>query len=210
MTVNSYNENKICQIALSRIGGGFIDSVIDPVTDLESTCANIYTIVVESLLSHEWSFTNGEAELAKNPDFTPINGYKNAFRLPANMLSGPSGVYGNGSNRNDGHWVVADDHIHCDYDTVIIDFRKKPKVSEWPPYFVNLVIKALEADLAMPVRENASLKQALHVEAFGTPQEELRGGLFGVAKKLDAKSKTIKSFFANGNPITSARFGGQG
>jgi len=208
MTVSSFDENKIANIALSRIAGGSIDSITDPVSDLEATCANIYTILVETLLAHEWNWAFAEAELAKNPDLTPLKDYTTAFRLPADMLSGPAAVYGDGATRNDGAWRIASDHLYCNYTTVIIDYRRKPPVSEWPSYFVNLVIKAMEADLAMPVRENATLKAALTQEAFGSPAENGRGGLFGVAKRLDAQSKPIKSIFANGNPLTSARFGG--
>lgn len=208
MTVSSFDENKICNIALSRIGGGSIDSILAPLTDLEATCANLYTILVQSLLAHEWNFSDAEAELAKNPDATALKDYTSAFRLPGDLLSGPYAVYGDGSTRNDGAWRIVSDHLYCNYTTVIINYRRKPPVSEWPAPFTNLVIKALEADLAMPVRENASLKAALLQEAFGTPAENGRGGLFGIAKRLDAQSKPIRSMFRNGNPITSARFGG--
>lgn len=206
MTITTYDDNKICQIALSGIAGGSIDSILEPETDLEATCANIYFILVETLLSEEWNWTSGEAELVKDLDVTPLRQFTNAFTLPGNLLSGPSAVFGNGSRLNDGDWCIKDNHLYCNYDTVIIEFRKKTPVNTWPPYFVNLVIKALQADLAMPVRENATLKATLLEEAYGPPIMQGRGGLFGKAKTMDAKSKPMRSLFANGDPLSRTRY----
>lgn len=208
MSITIYDENKICSIALTRLGGGTIESVLDPVTDLEVTCANVYSIVAESLLSHEWSWVNTEFELNRLPDVTPLKDFKYAFQLPSNMLCGPRAVYGNGSQLNDGQWAVKGQQLYCDYTTVVVDYAGKPPVSMWPAYFVNLVAKAVEADLAVPIRENATLKATLLEEAYGPPMMEGRGGLFGIAKRLDAKNKPTKSLFRNGDPFTSARFGG--
>lgn len=208
MPISVYDENKICNIALSRLGGGTVESVLDPVTDLEVTCANIYFLVAESLLAHGWNWAKGEIELALLPDVTPLRGFGKAFQLPTNMLAGPVAVYGGGRRLNDGQWKVVGDRLYCDYDTVVVDYGKKPPVAIWPAYFVNLVTKAVEADLAVPIRENATLKATLLAEAYGTPEFEGRGGLFKIARNLDAQSKPTRSIFANGDPFTAARFGG--
>jgi hypothetical protein len=92
--------------------------------------------------------------------------------------------------------------------TVIVDYRKKPPVVIWPSYFVDLATHVLAAAFAIPVREDKSLRDEMHRIAYGPPEMEMRGGMFAVAKKLDAKAKPTKSMFANGDPFTAARFGG--
>lgn len=208
MPVIVYDENKICNIALTRLGGLPIESVLDPTTDMEETCANIYHIRAEELLAHEWNWTNAELELARLPDVTPVKTFRYAFQLPSNMLSGPRAVYGDGSELNSGQWKVVGDKLYCDFQTVAVDYGNKPPPSIWPAYFVNLVTKAVEADLAIPVREDRQLKADLLEEAFGPPIMEGRGGLFKIAKNLDAKNKPTQTLFSNGDPFTAARFGG--
>lgn len=206
MTATTYDEVKICNIALAGIGGGSIESISSPSTDLEADCANAFALVVESLLSHEWNWAQAEVALARDLDVTPIKDYDYAFRLPSAMLAGPSGVWGNGSPLNDGQWCVKGAHLYCSYTTVKIDFSKKPPVSIWPPYFVNLVVAALRAQLAIPVRESVSMSEKFEVQAFGTPEEGGRGGLFRMARNLDAKSKPVKSLFRNGDPFSATRY----
>ncbi|MFO0390188.1 MAG: hypothetical protein ACK502_10810 [Alphaproteobacteria bacterium] len=210
MTVNTYTETDVAQIALSLIGGGDIDSITDPDTDLEATCARIYKPTIETLLSHEWNWAEAELELAKDLDVTPLKEFTSAFRLPANMLAGPAAVFGDGKEIGDGAWCVKGAHLYCSYTTVMVDYRKKPPVTIWPSYFVNLAAHALAAAYAIPVREGAgrAIRDEMHRIAYGPPEMENRGGLFAVAKKLDAKSKPNRSIFANGDPFTRARFGG--
>ena len=208
MTVTTYSETEICQIGLSLIGGGDIDSITNPVTDLEATCARIYKPRIETLLSHEWNWSETELELAKDADVTPLKNFTSAFRLPPNMLAGPAAIYADGSELNDGDWTVKGAYLYCNYKTVIVDYRKKPPVAIWPSYFVNLAAHDLAAAFAIPVREDKSLREEMHRIAYGSPEFEGRGGLFATAKKLDAKAKPTRSMFANGDPLTRARFGG--
>lgn len=208
MTVNSFDETEICQIALSLIGGGEIDSITDPSTDLEATCARIYKPKIETLLSHEWNWAEAELELTKDIDVTPLKNFTSAFRLPGNMLAGPAAIYADGSQLNSGDWQVKGAYLYCNYTTVIVDYRKKPPVVIWPSYFVDLATHVLAAAFAIPVREDKSLRDEMHRLAYGSPEFEMRGGMFAVAKKLDAKAKPTKSIFANGDPFTRARFGG--
>lgn len=205
MTVTAYDENKICSIALSRIGGGTIDSILEPQTDLEATCANLYFLRMESLLSYEWNWANAEAVLAKDLDVTPLKDYGNAFRLPGDLLSGPYAVEGDGSRINTGNWRIFGAHLYADYRTVIINYRRKPVVQIWPSYFVNLAVTALSSDFSVPVRESVTMKDALYAEAFGTPQENGMGGLFKTARRLDAQSKPTRSIFRNGDQLTATR-----
>lgn len=208
MTVNSFDETDICQTALSLIGGGEIDSIADPESDLEATCARIYKPKIETLLSHEWNWAQAELELAADLDVVPLKNFSRAFRLPGNMLAGPAAVYADGRQINDGDWEIKGAHLYCNYTTVIVDYRKKPPVIIWPSYFVDLATHVLAAAFAIPVREDKSLRDDMHRLAYGPPEMEMRGGMFAVAKKLDAKAKPTKSLFANGDPFTAARFGG--
>jgi hypothetical protein len=208
MTVNSFDETEICQTALSLIGGGEIDSILDPQTDLEATCARIYKPRIETLLSHEWNWAEKELELALDLDVVPLKDFTKAFRLPSNLLAGPGDVYGDGSQLNDGDWRVMGAHLYCNYTTVIVDYRGKPPVVIWPSYFVNLAAHDLATAFCVPVMDDRALRDDFQLTTYGPAEMEGRGGLFQTAKRMDAKSKPTKSMFANGDPFTRARFSG--
>lgn len=207
MTANAYDDIKICSAALNLIGEKPINSIDDPKTDNEATCARIYPLVVSELLSsHEWNFANPVRQLAINADQTPQFGYEYAHRLPSDLIAGPFAVYGDGNFRYTiSDYENADDHIHSNYERIDVRYRKKTAVSTWPEYFVSLVVLALASRLAKPVADNTSLTQELRIQAFGPAEANGQGGFLKVAKGIDAKSQPIRSFFRNGDPLTATR-----
>lgn len=208
MTVNAYDDVKICSIALNLVGENPINSITDPETDIEATCARLYPPLVASLLSrHEWNFANPVRQLAINADETPQLSYTYAHKLPSDLLAGPFAVYGNGDFRRPvTDYENADDHIHSNYQRIDVRYRRKTPVETWPEYFVDLVTTALGARLAKPVADNTSLATELRITAFGPAELDGEGGLFKAAKGIDAKSQPIRSFFRNGDPLTATRY----
>lgn len=207
MTVSSYTEVSVCNIALALIGETAINTITDPETDVEATCATLYPITRDDLLSkHEWNFANPIRELAVDADAPAVDGWQYAHRLPANMLAGPFAVWGDGSTRPVADYAVINNHVYSNYAVIKVRFREQVLVSEWPHYFVNLVAHALGAALAKPVAENSARAEELRIIAFGSADKEGMGGLFANARRLDAQSRPIKSMFAMGDPLSATRY----
>ena len=76
----------------------------------------------------------------------------------------------------------------------------------WPGDFRELFTVALMAELALSIREDRPLRNELYRQAWGTPQEGGRGGLFGAA--LDNDSQAIPSTIVGGgyNPLIDVRY----
>lgn len=209
MTINAYSQPEdICTAAMDRIGGGTINSISNPVTDAEATCARLYPLTVGMLLSrHDWNFANPVVQLAVNGDETPVGGYDYAFQLPSDLVAGPFAVYAHGDkSRPVLDYENANDHIHASFNICHIKYRRFAPPAVWPLYFTDLVVAALAGRLAKPVADDSGLQQELRIEAFGTANEDGTGGLFGAAKRTDAASQPIQSIFANGDPLTSTRY----
>ena len=207
MSLNNYDDLDICQMGLDEIAGPTINSIDDPTTDVEATCARLYPLVVGDLLaSHDWNFASPVRQLAVNADETPVGGYDHAYRLPSDLIAGPFAVYGDGDqSRPISSYENANDHIHTNFDIVHVKYRNVPAVSTWPIYFVNLVVMALAARLAKPVADNTALGAEKNEVAFGPPNLDGNGGLFAKAKRIDAISEPTKTIFKNGNPLSRTR-----
>lgn len=205
MIATGYTDLDICNISASRVGWRPINSIENPKDDKETAIAQLYPITVDMLLSrYEWKFANQFTELAKDADKAGINGYKNAFKLPSAIVSGPYSVF-TAANLNApiSDYIHANGYIFSNENSCFIKFRARPDEAIWPPYFIDLVAVALAARLATTPQVNkADLASELRIEAFGPANMGGEGGLFRTAKNADAKTQGTKSFFRNGDPLT--------
>jgi hypothetical protein len=208
MSVNDYDEVKICTAALTLIGEDPIDTITDPETDVEATCATLLPLVIATLLSkHEWNFANPIRELAVNADEPGKFGYTYAHRLPSDLIAGPFAVYGNNNTRRPTqNYENANDHIYSDFEIIHARYRIKPAITIMPIYFIDLIVTVLGMRLAKPVADNTDLATELRILAFGPAELDGKGGMFADAKNIDAKSQPIRSMFANGDPLSATRY----
>lgn len=204
--VSDLTDIDVCNRMLAKIGGGTIQSFEED-SDLAALCARIYPGIRDSLLSlHPWNFVKNKRQLAKSAEETPVNEWQNAFVLPSNMLFGPLAVWGDNETRPSNNYDIYKNFLYCNYETVMIDYTARPDESAWPPWFTEFVATAGAAELAVPVSDQVSKKEALDVKAFGTPGDGGRGGLFAQCRTLNAQVRPTQGLFQNGDPITSARF----
>ncbi|HCS22610.1 MAG TPA: hypothetical protein PLW48_03815 [Alphaproteobacteria bacterium] len=207
MTVTNLDENKICNITMSRIGGAQINSITDPQDDREVTCANLFFSLLDTLLAeHDWNWAMWEKTLTRDLDVDALRGFERAFRLPGDLIAGPFDVEGDGQQANKGDYVILGAHVHASYKSVKVLYRRRPPVNIWPPFFVSLFVAAFAGQLCIPERDSVSMADKFTEEAFGPPSLLRRGGLMGMAMKIDAQSKPTKTLFKNGDPFTATRY----
>jgi hypothetical protein len=204
MTLNIHDDLSLCNAALNIIGVKPIDSISDPVTDKEATCARLYPIVIGGLLSRfGWNHVNKVVQLAQSPDEPKIGNYTYAHKLPSAMIAGPFAVYADGNLAQPfQEYEISNDHVHSDYARVDVLHRRGGIVSTWPLYFVELAVYALAAAFAKPVADSSSMSTEMRIRAFGDAGENMEGGLFKAAKSIEAQSRPTKTFFRNGDPLT--------
>ncbi len=194
--------------ALARFAGGEIGA-LDEASPLAATCSDIYSPLRDYLLCiHPWRFAMKKRQLALSASETPINEWTKAFPLPADILSGPWAVFGDGRELPSHMYEIYNGFVYCDYDTVIMDYTARIDESAMPPWFKGFLITATAADLCVPIADQVSKSEALRAIAFGPPADRGRGGLFAQCRRLDGQTQPTRSLFMNGDPLTAARFGG--
>ncbi|MAK71195.1 MAG: hypothetical protein CMF19_03990, partial [Idiomarinaceae bacterium] len=149
-------------------------------------------------------WTMKKVKLAQLSD-APINEWTYKYALPSDILGNPKAVFNTSAI---GGLPVRDFEIYAgglytDYTDVWIDYQFRPEASLFPQYFVRLLKTALAAEFAEPITDQITKADYFHNRAYGSPSDNMRGGLVRVAINIDGQdrpSQQIQEF-----PITDVR-----
>ena len=212
----SQTEVALANEALSKFGGGEIAS-FDDATALARAVKRTYWRVVSSLMTvTDWSFLRNIVQL------NPVNmtemadtwlqaGWQYAYAMPPFGQGGILGMpyaYLSAPNRADGHikdFEVQNGLIYCNVTTLYADVLQALDPAYWPPYFRNAAVDSLAYLLVMPVSGNSGLRDALKMEAIGTPEEGGRGGSLGLALLADGRNDSSDTL-GTSSPLVDARW----
>lgn len=175
-------------------------------TDEAQVADRLYDDVRDTLLmQYPYSWSLKKVKLGRLLQ-TPINEWKYVYQLPGDRLGNPKAVFnvssvGATSQRD---FEIYNDGLNTNYEDVWIDYQYRPEPYEFPPYFVRLLKTALAAEFAEPITDQITKADYYHQKAYGTPGENMRGGLVRVSINIDGSDKpaqTIQEF-----PISDIRF----
>lgn len=176
----------ICNDALLMLGASTLSSFADG-TDEAQIADRLYDDVLGLILmQYPYSWSIRKVRLAQLAD-APINEWKYKYQLPGDILGNPKAVFLTSAV---GGLPVRDFEIYAaglytNYASVWIDYQYQPDEAFFPPYFVKLLRTALAAEFAEPITDQITKGQYYHGLAFGSPGENLRGGLCRVAMNID-------------------------
>jgi len=152
---------KICNLALSKIGGGVIAD-LDEGSAAASACALIYDDVRDEVMQiRPWASCVKRATLARL-DESPAFEWANKYQLPPDFLD----LTRLGDDPNDPRpYAIEGRALLTNESTapVIYVFRNEDP-GTYEPVLVDLIATRMAVDLAMSVAGNASLKTALGQE----------------------------------------------
>lgn len=195
----------ICSDALIMLGASPLSSFADG-TDEAQVADRLYDDVRDTLLmQYPYSWSVQKVQLARLTD-APINEWKYKYALPGDILGNPKAVFPSSAiaERPVRDFEIYAGGLFTNLETVYIDYQYTPEPAEFPPYFVRLLRTALAAEFAEPITDQITKADYFHRQAYGTPGENMRGGLVRVAINIDGADRpaqTIQEF-----PITDIRF----
>lgn len=195
----------ICSDALIMLGAAPLSSFSDG-TDEAQVADRLYDDLRDTLLmQYPYSWTVRKVQLARLAD-TPINEWKYKYSLPGDILGNPRAVFPSNAvaERPVRDFEIYAGGLYTSLETVYIDYQYRPDPAQFPPYFVRLLRTALAAEFAEPITDQITKADYFHAKAFGSPSENMRGGLVRVAINIDGADRpaqTIQEF-----PISDIRF----
>jgi hypothetical protein len=187
--------------ALARFGGGVVATMEDATPPGPAVALQYQTTIDELLGGYDWTFCKETVALNRLADEAPgtdgrlAAGWLYAHALPAQRLKLPSKYLRNPRFENDPvtRISVHADRVYSDEKDLWAVVQLRADESVWPAYFTATAVACLAADLIMAISGNASLRDQLTVEAYGTPSEQRRGGMVQRAQSIDAANSGTKS-----------------
>jgi hypothetical protein len=178
----------IASQALTLLRANTIDSFSDGSNEAEIASVFYDDFISDIFSRYPWSFAKKKDELTVDAT-APINEWTYAHQMPTDaariLAIYNSDAVGAKPIRD---WERSGEFIHSDHAELWAEYTYEVSESSWPGYFTQFAIPALAALLALPVTDDENVAAYWKRIAYGTDEENERGGKFGVAASTDAQS----------------------
>lgn len=192
--------------ALALLGAQPVLSA-DEGTDLAATLFAVGPGTLrQCLAAHPWRCTLAQIRLVRLAE-PPLLGWRGACALPAELIAlrrlTASSAPGAPALKR---FALVGETVLADADEVWAEVQVEPPLPRWPPHLVAFARGALAADLALAVTASNSDAEAWAQRAWGRPAELGLGGLFGIARRIEAQQSPMEPL--DEFPLVAARLGG--
>lgn len=199
------DELEVLRRASDRIGIEAPETLDDDITQGVSA-RSIYEAEVDLALGlNDWSFGRKLVRLSRE-DAKPIAGYSYIHILPTGDTTHRLQRVIDQPERPEDTFtdlIVLDDRIYSNVDDLyaVVRYRSPPHL--WNPVFTYAVVIGIAGVLADSVAQDR-MATTLRREAYGVPQEMMRGGLIAAAMQSDSATRPSKRLRTANNPLTRA------
>lgn len=194
----------LCSQATALLGLGPVQSFSGG--GKEAIAGLLYDTVVLSLIeSYPWGFAKVySASLTRLSD-TPESQWTYFYQLPGDIDGIVWSLFDDDAIDAAPFkvWERVGNTIATNATAVYIRYAAIPEVAKMPKYFHILAVTALAAAFAQPMKESAELADFYHSRAFGTPEQNGKGGLWAMATAADARGSP--STIQRDNPFIDCR-----
>lgn len=176
-------------------------------TDLAATLfATAPATLRQCLTAHPWRCTLAQLRLSRLTE-PPLLGWRYAFALPVNVLA----LRRLTASPDPGapalkRFAIVGETVQTDVEEVWAEAQLEPPLPRWPPHLVVFARAALAADLALAVTASNTDAELWHQRAWGRPAELGQGGLYGLARRIEAQQSPAEPL--DEFPLVAARLGG--
>lgn len=194
----------LCTQATALLGLGAIQSFDDG--DKGAIAGRLYDTVVLSLIeSYPWNFAKVYSASLTRLGTTPDSQWTYFYSLPTDLEGIAWALYDDDAIDAAPFkvWERVGETIATNATEVWIRYGKLVDVAKMPKYFHQLAVYALAATFAQPMKESADLANSLRQVAFGTPEQNGKGGLWAMATAADARGSP--STIQRDNPFIDCR-----
>jgi hypothetical protein len=200
----------IVNAACLRIGADPLQD-IDEETQGGQAASLLYEDVVDFNLGlNPFSFAREMRQLSKLTTASPLTGWLYVYDIPGQHFGPPLWLTDDitDPDRRFTRYTLTAGHVHSDADPLHASVRFRPDPMRWSSTFRSATIAALAAQLALSMASDRALYGEMHKEAYGTPQENHRGGKMRAAITEDSLATPPRKADWDNNPLTKSRRAG--
>ncbi len=203
------NDLEICNQALNELGEDPIQSFTAG-SDTAQTCGERYPDFRKFCLTvFPWKFVLIDRYLVRIAGFDPI-GFKYAHQLPADRLDAPEVLFTDVGGSVLRHFRIVGDRVYSDFENLWCRYSASIPENHWPPVFTQFVIIAFAGAIGMAVTEKNSLVERLQKKAWGPVPDQMNGGLYMAARRVEGRRGATRSLIEDGGALLRARRSGGG
>lgn len=194
----------IINAACARIGE-------DPLEDTDGEDGTAAHLLYEDVIGfnfgiYPFSFARSIRQLSRVTDAAPLSGWQFVFDLPPDRAGPP--VYVTDDVTDPDHrynrYSLVDATVHSDRDPLFAMIKIMPAPHLWSATFRTCTITALAGRLAFSLASDRATMEMLNAEAYGTPQENYRGGQMRASINEDALATPPRKPDWSSNPFERA------
>ena len=204
---------EIANKALISIGSAPIQT-FDDSTPIATVVKSVYWDTVGWLLAvYPWSFTKKTEELTRlaipqDPADGMIGpGWPYAYQFPADAIGEPLAYFRfpRAPRCATQEFDVQGGLVYSRWDRLFAMSQYLVDPVDWTKPFTKAAIACLAAEYVVPVSGNSGMLESFQQKAWGSPQENFRGGFVGAAIRHDMRSQP-SPLLTTYDPLTQARW----
>ncbi|EFO29137.1 hypothetical protein TRICHSKD4_4952 [Roseibium sp. TrichSKD4] len=183
----------------------------DPLQDLdeETIGGQSVTLIYENLVDFNLSIEPFEfkfdlRQLTRIDGEPPLSGFTYLYDVPG-PKSGPPRWLTDDPTDPDCHYTrfrLIKGQVHAMDMPIFASVPFRPDPQNWEPAFRKATVSGLAAHLALSLASDANLHELLKMRAYGTPQENYRGGEMRTAINNNAQATPPQRIAMDRNPLT--------
>jgi hypothetical protein len=196
----------IVNAACARIGEDALQSLED-----ETIAGQAVSLIYEELVGfniavYPFSFARKIQPLSRIADAVPLSGWLYVFDLPAERIGPPIYVTDDITDpgRRFSRYSLVESQVHADCEPLHAQIKFLPSPNLWSATFRTVTITALASRLSFALASDRATMETLRNEAYGTPQDNFRGGQMRAAINEDSFSVPPRRQDRDNNPLTKA------
>ena len=194
----------LCTQATALIGLGPVQSFSG--SDRNVIAGRLYdTIMLALIESYPWNFAKVLSSSLTRLTEAPASQWTYFYQLPGALDGIVWALYTETTvdARPFKEWERIGNKIATNETAVYIKYAAVSEIAAMPKYFHLLVVTALAAAFAQPMKESKEMAEFYHQRAFGTPEQNGKGGLWSMATAADARGSP--STVQRDNPFIDCR-----
>lgn len=151
-------------------------------------------------------FAREVRQLSKIATATPFTGYAHVFDVPQPSLGPPVYLTDDPSDprRRYVDFILTNNQVHAADNPLYAMIKFRPDPHRWSPVFKSATITAIAGHLAFAIASDRNQRAELLQLAYGTSQENFRGGMMRAALSEDAFANPPRAVNTSANPLEEA------
>lgn len=185
----------------------------DPLQDLDEdtlggqAASLVYQNIVDFNLAIEpFEFKFEIRQLTNVADATPLSGYTYLLNVPGSRTGPPRWLSDDLTvpDRSYTQFRLIKGQVHAMHNPLYASVPFRPDPKDWEVAFRTATITAIASRLAIALASDLKTHNELKMRAYGTPQEQNRGGEMRNAINNNAQATPPRAIPVDDNPLTSA------